>query len=122
MSKLTKRTFMTLSSAGFAVSVSPSAIGHAIHDDSILQIGEFFRTPESAQKIARHYLSVNADVTYLDVARSVERKLCNGDPTLQDISRAIREDFRQRNIVHLDGWVLSELEVELCVLAALEAV
>lgn len=88
-----------------------------------------FRHPKSAAAVGRAYLAGHpqeAEIGRL-AERVTTRLRCQGcDPARAGradlrsaISRQVRDDFAQGRVVHVDGWVLSATEAELCGLAAL---
>ena len=87
-----------------------------------------FTAKESARKVGRRYLQRfphEADVHRLTllICRSERRRarLARVDaPTMRNIlAKQQRQDFRNRRIVAIDGWMLSETEARLCAIAAL---
>jgi hypothetical protein len=86
--------------------------------------------PDSAQKIGRIYLGAHPDP---DLEAGLLKALwpeadpflAHGPPAPRELrlrlAAAVREDFRQRRIVHVDNWHLALTEARLCGLIALQA-
>ena len=93
------------------------------------QLSNFFVHKQSAELIGREYLRLRpneSDKTLLiDLIRACElgRFSTSGRIDTKELRNFLaikqREDFEQRRIVNIRGWILSETEARLCALAAL---
>ena len=135
MTPFSRRDFMRLLVAtglgsSFSSHASPAASAGAGGALSPLsnRLNDLFTAKESARVVGRRYLQLfphEADPHLLTrlICRSERRyaRLTRVDgPTLRDVlARQQRQDFRNRRIVTIDGWMLSETEARLCAIAAL---
>jgi hypothetical protein len=88
-------------------------------------------TPESAAAVGRAYLSSHpaeahgprlADRLAAGMrSQGCEPAQASSEELRAALSRQIRADFAQGQVVHVEGWVLSVSEARLCGLAALSA-
>ena len=90
-------------------------------------ITELLRHPDSARRIGATYLQQHGDAALRQIdLRSIVGTASpaatrdNRREHLKVIRTRIRRDFAEGRTVNVDGWILSETEVALCVVAALQ--
>jgi hypothetical protein len=78
--------------------------------------------PAGAREIGRQYLATAPDATVaaLDLAeRVLAKRPANSRELRQFLSRSRDDDLQRRAFVLVDGWVLPQLEAQICALAVL---
>ena len=83
------------------------------------QVPDYFAESDgrAIAALGRARLNYVKDVSGFDETFALLDAVADGD-SVELMSAAVVEDFEQRRIVHLEGWILSRTEADLCALFA----
>ena len=126
----TRRDLIQLAGTGLAAGAFRSASAAPITPSPIETLIRLLGPPDSAAAIGQAYLtslgragprlpplwSAVVGALQLDpMALQHEEK----NALKQRLQARIRQDFAERNVVNVDGWILSRLETQICAIACL---
>ena len=120
MSKISKRSFLSLGSGVLASSLSTGTWAQLQFSAQPpdLSVAGLVHDRKSAKRIAQEYLRLTPELNLADLRQSLQSRLSLDRSAQTQIAEMIRQDYRDHHTVTLNGWVLSKTEVELCVLMA----
>lgn len=90
--------------------------------DAVRRLTSLFSDRNAAKEVGRRYLvleSNEADIAVLLAALPANEPDINMRTLRAAIQRRRERDFREGNVVLIDGWVMARTEARLCALAAL---
>lgn len=134
--RLSKRKFLNMLLASAAGCFLPFGLATAFKKGTsttealVQQLANFFESKESARLIGVEYLNLYSSECNCELLvnrlfsdnRERQMEFLAGDRSRQRhlLIQQQREDFRLGRVAQVHGWVLSETEVCLCALAALQ--
>jgi hypothetical protein len=128
----TRRDVIQLAGAGLAAGAFHSAAAAATVPSQTEKLIRLLGAPRSAEAIGQAYLTAqgNAGPTLATLWSGVVGALRldatalqrgESDALKRRLQARIRQDFAERNVVEVDGWILSRVETEICAIACLTA-
>ena len=127
----TRRDIIQLAGTGLAAGAFQSASA-ASSEPQTTNLIRLLGAPRSAEAIGQAYLTAqgNAGPTLATLWSGVVGALRldatalqrgESDALRRRLQARIRQDFAERNVVEVDGWILSRVETEICAIACLTA-
>jgi hypothetical protein len=120
---MNRRTFASWSLLALGTAFFRAPTGRETGSDLTSQLNALFSAPSDAIALGRRYLALHPAMAArerlmrnLGVASDGSRLKA---PLLEIVSRARDTDFRDGNMVVLDGWILARSEIAVCALLAL---
>ena len=129
-----RRQFLRLSAstglASFALSCSWPGVSAVLaserfgNSDLASALTTFFKDPDGAAAVGRRYLALHPDEADADrlseaLFDSAQPSRATTEALRSDLSRQRQRDFRDGDVVILDGWLLARSEARVCALTVL---
>jgi hypothetical protein len=126
---MNRRHFLLIATAGMFYYFFPwfgkkTFVDSDFHDSLDVVVGrvkEFFSDPDGAREVGLRYLTLypnenGTESLMKELANGMGKNSNAGNPDLLKnwLARKIKKDFREDNIVIVDGWVLARTEAQAC--------
>lgn len=125
---LSRRVLIQSAMTLLAFGLLPGCTSKSLTNDiPEIQLGNAVADAKAAKRFAKAYLAIypnenNIETIYNAILNSLQRNkippLDNLSEVIVELERAIQDDYIEGKIVKVDGWLLSQTEVRLYVLAS----